>query len=50
VLKVGRFNAALDLNHPLAGETLTFDIEIADVRAATEDELAHGPHRHGHDH
>ncbi len=54
VLKVGHFNADLDLNHPLAGKTLTFDIEIVDVRAATEEELAHGhahgPHGHGHDH
>jgi FKBP-type peptidyl-prolyl cis-trans isomerase SlyD len=52
VLKVGHFNVDLDLNHPLAGRTLTFDIEIVDVRAATEQELAHG-HAHGpqgHDH
>lgn len=52
VLKVGHFNVDLDLNHPLAGRTLTFDIEIVDVRAATEEELAHGhahgPHGHGH--
>jgi FKBP-type peptidyl-prolyl cis-trans isomerase SlyD len=54
VLKVGHFNVDLDLNHPLAGRTLTFDVEIVDVRAATEEELAHGhahgPHGHGHDH
>lgn len=54
VLKVGHFNVDLDLNHPLAGRTLTFEIEIVDVRAATEEELAHGhahgPHGHGHDH
>lgn len=54
VLKVGHFNVDLDLNHPLAGKTLTFDIEIVDVRAATEEELAHGhahgPGGHGHDH
>jgi FKBP-type peptidyl-prolyl cis-trans isomerase SlyD len=54
VLKVGHFNVDLDLNHPLAGRTLTFDIEIVDVRAATDEELAHGhahgPHGHGHDH
>ena len=54
VLKVGHFNVDLDLNHPLAGRTLTFDIEIVDVRAATDEELAHGhahgPGGHGHDH
>jgi len=52
VVKVGHFNVDLDLNHPLAGRTLTFEIEIVDVRPATEQELshghAHGPH--GHDH
>jgi FKBP-type peptidyl-prolyl cis-trans isomerase SlyD len=36
----------VDGNHPLAGETLNFDVEITDVRAATEEELAHG-HVHG---
>lgn len=46
VVKVGHFNVDLDLNHPLAGKTLTFDIEIVEVRAATAEELAHG-HAHG---
>jgi len=54
VLKVGHFNVDLDLNHPLAGRTLTFDIEVVGVRPATEEELAHGhahgPGGHGHDH
>jgi FKBP-type peptidyl-prolyl cis-trans isomerase SlyD len=54
VVKVGHFNVDLDLNHPLAGRTLTFDIEVVGVRAATEEELAHGhahgPDGHGHDH
>ncbi len=36
----------VDGNHPLAGETLTFDVEIVDVRDATEEELSHG-HVHG---
>jgi FKBP-type peptidyl-prolyl cis-trans isomerase SlyD len=36
----------LDANHPLAGQNLNFDVEIAEVRAATEEELAHG-HVHG---
>jgi FKBP-type peptidyl-prolyl cis-trans isomerase SlyD len=54
VVKVGHFNVDLDLNHPLAGKTLVFDVEILDVRAATEEELAHGHAHgaggHGHDH
>lgn len=37
-----------DLNHPMAGKTLSFDIEILNVRPATQEELAHG-HAHGID-
>jgi FKBP-type peptidyl-prolyl cis-trans isomerase SlyD len=36
----------IDGNHPLAGKNLNFQVEVADVRAATEEELAHG-HVHG---
>ena len=36
----------LDGNHPLAGKNLSFEIEIAAVRAATQEELSHG-HVHG---
>ncbi len=36
----------VDANHPLAGQTLHFDVEIVAVRAGTEDELSHG-HSHG---
>lgn len=46
VVKVGRFNADVDTNHPLAGLSLTFEIEIVEVRAATAEERAHG-HAHG---
>lgn len=46
VVKVGKFNADVDTNHPLAGMTLVFDIQIADIREATAEEAAHG-HAHG---
>lgn len=46
VVKVGRFNIDIDANHPLAGQALTFDVEIVDVRDATEEEVAHR-HVHG---
>ena len=36
----------LDGNHPLAGKNLNFEVEVAAVRGATEEELAHG-HVHG---
>ena len=53
VLKVGRFNVDVDGNHPLAGHQLTFDVEIMDIREATEEETKHrhvhgpGGHQHG---
>ena len=37
---------AIDGNHPLAGQTLHFEVEVLDVRAATAEEKAHG-HVHG---
>jgi len=46
VLKVGRFNIDVDANHPLAGQTLIFDVEITAVRDASAEEIAHG-HVHG---
>ena len=46
VTKAGRHTADIDTNHPLAGQTLVFDIEIVDLRAASAEELAHG-HAHG---
>jgi len=46
VLKVGKFNVDVDPNHPLAGRTLHFEVELLEVREATPEELAHG-HAHG---
>tara|TARA_B100000767_G_scaffold275701_1_gene314451 strand:+ start:5764 stop:6249 length:486 start_codon:yes stop_codon:yes gene_type:complete len=46
VIKVGKFNVDLDINHPLAGQALNFSIAIHDVREATAEEIAHG-HAHG---
>jgi FKBP-type peptidyl-prolyl cis-trans isomerase SlyD len=44
----------IDGNHPLAGEELHFDVEVLEIRDATEEEKshghAHGPEGHGHDH
>jgi FKBP-type peptidyl-prolyl cis-trans isomerase SlyD len=51
VAEVDPDSALVDLNHPLAGETLYFDVKIATLRAATSEELAHGHvHGHGHEH
>ena len=46
VLKVGSKVVDIDLNHPLAGVTLHFDVEIVEVRDADQQEIAHG-HVHG---
>ena len=52
VTAVTEAEVTLDGNHPLAGEDLTFDVEIVEIREATAQEKehghAHGPH--GHDH
>jgi FKBP-type peptidyl-prolyl cis-trans isomerase SlyD len=48
VLDVTDDDVVIDGNHPLAGLTLNFDVEILDVREATESELEHGhPHTEG---
>ena len=46
IVKVGRFNIDVDANHPLAGQTLNFEVEVTDVREASAEEVAHG-HAHG---
>lgn len=46
VVKLGRFNVDVDGNHPLAGIQLTFEVEITDIRDASDEEAKHG-HVHG---
>jgi len=46
ILKVGKFNVDADINHPLAGKTLTFEVEIMELRDASPEEIEHG-HVHG---
>jgi FKBP-type peptidyl-prolyl cis-trans isomerase SlyD len=46
VTRVAGDMVTVDGNHPLAGKNLNFDVEIAEVRTASEEELAHG-HVHG---
>lgn len=51
VTAVGPDTVTVDGNHPLAGQVLHFAVTITDVRAATEEELAHGHvHTPGHHH
>jgi len=45
VQKVGMSTVDVDLNHPMAGKTLNFDVTINEVRDGTEEEVAHG-HAH----
>lgn len=46
VIKVDGDKITVDGNHSLAGETLTFNVEVTEIREATEEELQHG-HVHG---
>lgn len=51
VTKVEGDEVTINLNHPLAGVTLNFDIQIVSVREATKEELDHGhTHEGGHGH
>lgn len=52
VVEVKGDKVVIDANHPLAGKTLHFAIEVLAIREATEEERDHG-HVHGadgHDH
>lgn len=46
IVAVDSKNVTLDANHPLAGQTLNFQVTITGIRAASADELNHG-HVHG---
>ena len=46
IQKVGMSVVDVDLNHPMAGKDLHFDVEIVEVREASAEELEHG-HVHG---
>lgn len=46
IIKVGKFNIDVDMNHPFAGKTLQFDVEVQEIRDATPEEISHG-HAHG---
>jgi FKBP-type peptidyl-prolyl cis-trans isomerase SlyD len=46
ITNVENETVTVDFNHPLAGKSLNFDLELLDVRDATAEELAHG-HVHG---
>lgn len=46
VVKIKGPEVHLDGNHPLAGQTLKFQLKVLEVRAASQEEVAHG-HAHG---
>jgi FKBP-type peptidyl-prolyl cis-trans isomerase SlyD len=49
IAKVDGDEITIDGNHPLAGTTLHYDIEVMDIRDATDEELSHGHvQQHGH--
>jgi FKBP-type peptidyl-prolyl cis-trans isomerase SlyD len=52
VTQVAEDVVTVDANHPLAGQTLHFEVEVSEVREATAEELehghVHGPHGHHH--
>jgi FKBP-type peptidyl-prolyl cis-trans isomerase SlyD len=42
IAKVANGEVTIDMNHPFAGQTLHFDVEIVDIRDATPDEIEKG--------
>ena len=66
VVELRKDTVLVDTNHPLAGQTVRFEVQVADVRTATEEEIAEAEaelearaemmccgdedHDHAHDH
>lgn len=56
ITEVGEEDVVVDGNHMLAGQNLSFNVEIVALREATSEELEHGHvhgadgHHHDHDH
>jgi len=46
ILAVDEETIRADFNHQLAGKSLTFSVEVVELRAAEESEISHG-HVHG---
>ena len=46
VIEIGDEEITIDFNHMLAGKTLTFEVEVVELREATDEEKSHG-HAHG---
>jgi len=48
IIDITEEEVVVDGNHPLSGLTLNFDVEVLEVREATEEEINHGhPHTDG---
>ena len=50
IMEIGDENVILDTNHPLAGQTLFFEVKVAGLRAAEEAEIEHGHVHFEHSH
>jgi FKBP-type peptidyl-prolyl cis-trans isomerase SlyD len=42
IIEADEETVTLDFNHPLAGKALTFEVIVAEIRPASEEELDHG--------
>ncbi|MCO7224599.1 peptidylprolyl isomerase [Pleionea sp. CnH1-48] len=48
VIEIKDDYVTIDANHPLAGQTVTVEVTVTEIRPALPDELEHGhPHTHG---